>query len=47
MNDATVTLQILDIGYFKDLVFYGLSDGTAIEDDLDEGLKTEKNILVK
>ncbi len=36
VNDAFITVQIEEIGYLGDLVFYGLSDGIKIEDTLDE-----------
>lgn len=35
MQDATVTFEITEIGYFGDLLFYGTSDGRAVEDRVD------------
>jgi hypothetical protein len=37
MQDATVTFEINEIGYYGDLVFYGTSDGGAVEDRVDSG----------
>jgi hypothetical protein len=35
MQDATVTFEVTEIGYFGDLLFYGTADGRAIEDRID------------
>lgn len=35
MQDATVTFEVTEIGYFGDLLFYGTADGRAIEDRVD------------
>ena len=32
MQDATVTFEVTEIGYFGDLLFYGTADGRSIED---------------
>ena len=35
LQDATVTFEITEIGYLGDLLFYGTSDGRAVEDRVD------------
>ena len=35
MQDATVTFEVTEIGYFGDLLFYGTADGRAVEDRVD------------
>lgn len=47
INDATVTTQILEIGYFKDLIFYGLSDGDTLENTIGEESPNQKKQLSK
>jgi hypothetical protein len=37
MQDATVSFEVVEIGYFGDLLFYGTSDGGAVEDRVDRG----------
>ena len=37
MQDATVTCEITEIGYLGDLLFYGTSDGRAVEDRVEPG----------
>lgn len=37
MQDATVTFEVTEVGYFGDLLFYGTADGRAVEDRVDPG----------
>jgi hypothetical protein len=49
MKDATVTFEVTEAGYFGDLVFFGLADGTEVWDRLDlekeNELKRKKKLM--
>ena len=47
INKLPATIQIEEIGYFDDLVFYGLSDGLLIEDQADELSKYKQEFTKK